>query len=336
MSKIIVTGGTGLVGAHLLYFLTKSGKSPIAIRRNNSNILNVRNIFSYYDTEYESLFSQITWKKCDILDIIKLEHIIQDVEYIYHCAALISFNNKDKDRMIEVNATGTANIIDLSLKYNIKKLCYVSSIATLGSNNNLPVNENCFWNWENQSGYSVSKYLAEMEVWRGFAEGLSGIIVNPSLIIGPGSWDSGIGTIIRKGQWGIPFYPEGSCGLIDVNDLVKTMIELMDSSITNERFIINAEHMSYKQIMSIVAKSFNKKSPYIKLNSTWMKVFIWIDIMINKIRRTKIELSTDAINYTNSKTILSNEKINKTISLNYKKITESIEQCIQIFKNKKS
>ena len=143
MTKILVTGGTGLVGAHLLYSLTKNGFYPIAIRRSTSNIKNVKKIFSYYSDDSENLFQNIQWKECDILDIVKLNLIIKDITYIYHCAALISFNNALKDEMIEINATGTSNLIDLALKHNIKKICYVSSIATLGSNNNLPIDENC-------------------------------------------------------------------------------------------------------------------------------------------------------------------------------------------------
>ncbi len=336
MSKILVTGGTGLVGAHLLYHLTKTGHSPIAIKRKKSNIENVRKIFSYYSNESDSLFNQISWKECDILDIITLELIIQNITHIYHCAALISFNNSFKNQMIEINATGTSNIVDLGLKYNIKRICFVSSIATLGSNNNLPINENCFWDWSNKSGYAISKHLAEIEVWRGFAEGLSGFIVNPSLIIGPGSWDSGVGTIIKKSKLGSPFYPPGSCGVIDVQDLVKIMITLMDSPITNERFIINAEHMSYKNLMGIIAKGFNKKPPSIKLQPWLMKIFISLDIIWNKIRGKPIELSTDAIKYTTNEILLNSTKINSMLKYNYKNATDSLKKCVNIFIKEKS
>ena len=186
MSKTLVTGGTGLVGSHLLYFLVQRGLSPIAIKRGSSDILKVKKVFSYYTKSYKTLFQKIIWEECDMLDFLKLESIIKNVSQIYHCAALISFNNNLKNKMIEINATGTSNIVDLALKYNVQRVCYVSSIATLGSNSGLAVSEDCWWDWENQSGYAISKHLAEVEVWRGFAEGLSGIIVNPSLIIGPG------------------------------------------------------------------------------------------------------------------------------------------------------
>ena len=333
MSKILVTGGTGLVGSHLLYHLTQQGCSPIAIKRKESDIQNVNKIFRYYSSKHNILFNKISWVECDILDLLKLENIIESTEYIYHCAAFISFNNSDKEKMLNVNTTGTTNIIDLSLKHNIKRLCFVSSIATLGVNNNLPVHENCIWQWKDQSGYAISKYLAEIEVWRGFAEGLSGFIVNPSLIIGPGSWESGIGTIIQKIKWGLPFYPNGSCGLIDVSDLAKIMVKLMNSDITNERFIINAEHMSYKQLMCTVANSLHRPPPFIKTPNWLMKLFIYLDIFISKIRGRRIELSTDAIKHTTSNIILDTSKINQTINFQYNSIEESLKNCVKIFNN---
>ena len=331
MSKTLVTGGTGLVGSHLLYFLVQRGLSPIAIKRESSDILKVEKVFSYYTKSYKTLFQKIIWEECDILDFLKLESIIKNVSKIYHCAALISFNNNLKNKMIEINATGTSNIVDLALKYNVQRVCYVSSIATLGSNSGLAVSEDCWWNWENQSGYAISKHLAEVEVWRGFAEGLSGIIVNPSLIIGPGSWESGIGTIINKTQSGIPFYPPGSCGLIEVKDLTEIMIKLMDSSITNERFIINSDHMSYKELIGLVATSLGKRKPTIKLNRFLMKLFISIDIIINKQRGKRIELSTDAVKYTTSKILLNTTKINNTINFSYRKMKDSLKECIDVF-----
>ncbi len=334
MSKILVTGGTGLVGSHLLYSLVKQGLEPIAIKRSTSDVVNVKKIFSYYSKDVDSLFKKIQWKECDILDIVYLEDIIKNVTHIYHAAALISFNNNDKNKMIEINTVGTSNIVDLALKYSIQRLCFVSSIATLGSNNGLAVNEDCLWSWDNQSGYAISKHLAEAEVWRGFAEGLSGCIVNPSLIIGPGSWNSGIGTIINKASLGMPFYPPGSCGVIDVKDLVEIMIQLMNSSITNERFIINSEHMDYGELMTIIANRFNKKPPTIKLNRYLMKLLIGLDMMINKIRGKRIELSTDAVKYTTAEILLDNSKIQNAINFNYSDIKRSIEKCADLFLEK--
>ena len=227
MEKILVTGGTGLVGAHLLFQLTYLGKNPIVIKRANSDVKNVKKVFAYYSTNFENLFNQIKWIECDILDICQLDKVIESVSCIYHVAALVSFNSALKNQMLENNTTGTSNVVDCALKHNIQKICHVSSIATLGSNEQNKVDENCIWDWTNKSSYAISKYLAEMEVWRAFGEGLKGFIVNPSLIIGPGFWDSGIGTIIKNSKNISPFYPQGSCGAVSYTHLTLPTILLV-------------------------------------------------------------------------------------------------------------
>ena len=335
MKKILVTGGTGLVGAHLLYFLVKMGETPIAIKRVGSDIENVKKIFHYYTTDADIFFNKILWKECDILDVVSLDKIVAKVTHIYHCAALVSFNNKLKNKMIEINTVGSSNLVDLSLKHHVSRFCYVSSIATLGGNNSMPVNESCYWTWKNQSGYATSKHLAEMEVWRGFAEGLDGFIVNPSLIIGPGFWNSGIGTIIKKTKISGPFYPPGGCGVIDVKDLTKIMIQLMNSGIQNERFIINSEHISYKKLMTLVSKSFNRRPPFIKLPPFIIRIGIFFDSILSRIRRKEITLSTDAVKYTTTNILLDSTKINNTINFEYTKIVDSLKECVKIFKQEK-
>ena len=336
MKNILVTGGTGLVGAHLLYYLTKSGINPIALKRSTSNTQKVKKIFNYYLNQGDKLYNQIDWRECDILDVIKLEAIVKNVSIVYHCAALISFNKMMKDKMIEINSTGTSNIIDLCLKYNINRFCYVSSIATLGSNQNGAIDETCWWDWKNQSSYAISKYLGEVEVWRGFAEGLSGFIVNPSLIIGPGVWDSGFGTIIKKSKLGSPFYPPGSCGLIDVNDLVQIMIKIMSSKINNERFIINSEHYNYQKLMGIIAQQFNKRPPTIKLKKWVLKLLITVDIMWNKFKGNKIELSADSVKYTTNNILLNTTKINNAIKFDYQDIEQNLINYTKIFIKEKT
>jgi dihydroflavonol-4-reductase len=331
MSKILVTGGTGLVGAHLLYQLVTQGLKPIAIKRDNSDTNQVKELFSYYSENYKELFKNIEWKNCDVLDVTQIDYLLNGVNQIYHCAALVSFNSKLKDEMLETNYTGTKNIIDMALKNNVSRICYVSSIATLGSNNDMAVNEDCYWSWDNKSSYAVSKYLGETEVWRGFAEGLSGFIVNPSLIIGPGFKNSSISKIINMSKYGSPLYPPGSCGIIDVRDLVSIMDKLMQSDITNERFIINSHHITYKELMSLISVMFNKPKPKIKIGSFLINCLLLLYILIQKIIGQKIELSLDAIKYTTSDILLDSSKINEYQSFNYRDYTKTIEESVELF-----
>ena len=331
MSKILVTGGTGLVGAHLLYQLVTQGLKPIAIKRDNSDTNQVKELFSYYSENYKELFKNIEWKNCDVLDVTQIDYLLNGVNQIYHCAALVSFNSKLKDEMLETNYTGTKNIIDMALKNNVSRICYVSSIATLGSNNDMAVNEDCYWSWDNKSSYAVSKYLGETEVWRGFAEGLSGFIVNPSLIIGPGFKNAGISKIINMSKYGSPLYPPGSCGIIDVRDLVSMMDKLMQSDITNERFIINSHHITYKELMSLISVMFNKPKPKIKIGSFLINCLLLLYILIQKIIGQKIELSLDAIKYTTLDILLDSSKINEYQSFNYRDYKKTIEESVELF-----
>ena len=187
----LVTGGTGLLGAHLLYKLCNEHGTIRAIKRSSSSTDTVKHIFSYYSKQPESLFNKIEWVDCEILDITELETVFEGVQQVYHCAAMVSFDSRDKDILFETNITGTANIVNLCLDKNIEKLCHVSSVAALGrSEDQSAIDETAHWKDDKfNSQYAVSKYLSEMEVWRGIEEGLNAVIVNPSVILGPGKME---------------------------------------------------------------------------------------------------------------------------------------------------
>ncbi|MCO4822775.1 MAG: SDR family oxidoreductase, partial [Flavobacteriaceae bacterium] len=194
---ILVTGGTGLVGSHLLYQLVKADQDIRAIYRSEDKLALVKKVFSYYTEDFEFLFSKIEWLKGDLNNIPLLEDAFKDVGYVYHCAAFISFDPSDYRQLRKINIDGTANIVNLSIINQVKKLCYVSSIAAVGqTETNETINENTEWNKENHhSVYAITKYGAEMEVWRGTQEGLDAVIGNPGIIIGPGFWRAGSGSL---------------------------------------------------------------------------------------------------------------------------------------------
>ena len=228
---ILVTGGTGLVGAHLLYHLIKDNETIRAIYRSEERIEVVKKIFSYY-TDDASLISKIEWFKADITDIPAMIPAFVGVEKVYHCAAFISFNPKDYKEMRKVNIHGTAIIVNLSIDAKIKKLCFVGSIAAVGDalNGQLITEEN-EWNKElDNSGYSITKFGAEMEVWRASQEEVEVVIVNPGIILGSGFWTSGSGKLFSQVYKGFKYYTEGITGFVGVKDVVKSMILLSFAS----------------------------------------------------------------------------------------------------------
>jgi len=246
---ILVTGAAGLLGKELIEQLLLSGK-PVRAIYNKTKLAGIQH-------------QNLQQMQCDILDVVGLEEAMKDIEQVYHCAAIVTFNPRKKQEMFKVNIEGTANVVNAALDARIQKMIYVSSVAALGRiRENEPVNETMNWTEEtSNSAYGQSKYLAEMQVWRGIGEGLDAVMVNPVIILGPGDWNSGSSKIFKSVYDEFPWYTNGSSGFVDVRDVVKAMIELMNSDITAERFIISAENRTYADVFTLIAKAFGKKTP---------------------------------------------------------------------------
>ncbi|MFB6455940.1 NAD-dependent epimerase/dehydratase family protein [Chitinophaga sp. Hz27] len=261
---ILVTGGTGLLGGHLIRSLVEAGKPIRALYRKEP------------PARLQDIQHKIEWVKADILDVCALEDVMVGIEQVYHCAGVVSFVPGNND-LRKVNVEGTANVVNMALDAGVKKLVHVSSVAALGRakvGENV-INEESEWqNSKNNSKYSVSKFDGEMEVWRGIAEGLPAVIVNPSIILGTGHWDEGSSALFKNVYKEFPYYTGGVNGFVDVRDVVKAMMLLMDSPITEERFVLNAENWSYKQLFTTMAEAMNRKPP-VKEATPFMTGVVW-------------------------------------------------------------
>ncbi len=322
---VLVTGGTGLVGSHLILNLLTQGASVKAIHRKNSDIQRVKEIFSYYHDNSEVLFNKILWIEADINDIPALELAFKEVTLVYHCAALISFDPSDFNSLQKINKRGTENIVNLCIDNSIKKLCYVSSIATIGkSATGELVNEENEWNDTYANVYATSKHFAEMEVWRGAQEGLSMVIINPGIILGPGYWESGSGLLFKTAAKGMRFYFPGGTGFISVGDVVKIMVQLMDSPIKNERFIAVAENLSYKSILETISLGLNRPSPKIGLKFWQLEVFWRVEWAINWFTSKKRKLTKKGLESLRYPQKYDNSKVNEALNMEY----ELIQSCV--------
>ncbi|MEJ7609676.1 MAG: NAD-dependent epimerase/dehydratase family protein [Ferruginibacter sp.] len=205
--------------------------------------------------------------QCDILDVYALEEVMKDVTQIYHCAGLVSFSPKEEKQLYKINVGGTANMVNAALHAGVGRFVHVSSVAALGRlRQGEAVNESMHWTPEtSNSKYGYSKFLGEMEVWRGIAEGLNAVIVNPVIILGPGDWNDSSTKIFKSVYDGFPWYSEGSSGFVDVRDAAAAMIALMKSDINAERFIVSAENLTYHTLFNMIAKAFGKKAPHKKV-----------------------------------------------------------------------
>jgi len=333
---ILVTGGTGLVGSHLLYHLVLQNESIIAIHRKTSNLSQVRNLFSHFSNEADMLFKRIQWIEADITDITSLSLAFKGVTHVYHSAALISFTSTDYKKMRKINIEGTANIVNLCISNTINKLCFVSSVAAVGKpikgNKITETNE---WNIENSNyGYAITKYGAEIEVWRASQEGVPVVIVNPGVILGAGFWKSGSGELFSKIYNGFPFYTEGVTGFVGATDVVKIMIQLMQSTIKNERYILVSENESFKTVFFTIADGFGKKRPSIKVSKLISGLAWRLTKISSLITRKKPQITRQAAKSLHTKSYYSNAKIKNALGIEFEPLTDTIkETCKNYIKN---
>ncbi len=322
---ILVTGGTGLVGTHLLYHLVNKGLPVTAIYREAKRFSEVKKVFSYYCNHPEEIFNSILWVEADLNDLPSLENAFEGVTHVYHCAALISFNPHDYSRLKQVNIDGTANIVNLSMSHKIEKLCYVSSIATIGRGLDTTAStEDSDWNEHDRNVYALTKYEAEMEVWRASVEGLPVVIVNPGVILGPGFWNKGSGRIFKISARGNRFYPPGGSGFITVNDVIRIMVELMDSGLAGERFILIDKNLTYKEIISNIAREFGKQTPK-KQIKIWQLYFLCVLDWLKSAVSGKSRLITKrGIASLKERPIYDNKKIVEALNYEFELMAESI------------
>ncbi len=332
-AMVLVTGGTGLVGAHLLYYLLIEGNNVRAIHRSNSNFTGVKEVFSYYSENAEALYEKIEWVEANLNDIPALTEAFHGVEKVYHAAAYVSFHPKHFYKLKKSNIEGTANVVNLCLHFNVKKLCHISSIATLGKEDKVEViTEEIPWNPDADNNvYAITKYGAEMEVWRAAQEGLDTVIVNPGVILGSGFWKSGTGTIFSKVNKGLPYYTRGIMGFVDVKDVVKICIQLMESTIKNDLFILVSENASYRDLLTKIALAMHKKAPSKELKP-WILQWAWkLDKIRSALTGKKQQLFKSTANAIVSKKLYSNQKIKSALKYDFISLDETIKDIVANF-----
>jgi nucleoside-diphosphate-sugar epimerase len=322
---ILVTGATGFLGAELVVQLLNTHQKIRCIKRENSVI----------PTKLVKYNTQIEWFNADILDLADLEDAFDEITMVYHCAALVTFRSDLKILMLNVNMEGTANVVNFCLDKKVKKLVHVSSVAALGeAKTNKLIDETCFWDgFETHNGYSVSKYRAEMEVWRGINEGLNAVIVNPSVIIGEDAGTKGSGSLFHSVKNGMDYYTQGSTGFVDVKDVATIMISLMDSDKIGERFIINAENISYKDLFTQSALALGVDIPKTEAKP-WMLNIAWrFTALKNRLLGQKGGLNKSVAQSASKSSYYDNSKIKSLLSYQFIPIKNSITNIANSLKN---
>jgi len=332
---ILVTGATGLVGGHLLWHLLQQNITVTAIKRPTSNLEPLRQIFSFYTPHADAFLRRIQWRIADVCDEKSLSNALSGIETIYHCAAVVSLGNGSEE-LIATNVNGTTNIVNAALKTKVKRFCFVSSIAACGQTigeelitETTKINE-----IENRSAYSRSKYYSEQEVWKGIRDGLNAVIVNPGVILGFSGTDKSSSELFARVRKGLPFYTLGGSGYVDVQDVVKIMIELTNSAITAERYILIAENCSNKDILSWMADGYGKKKPRICINKKTLLAVGNILEILAKIFGFTPTLDRSMAHSASSRAYYSNAKIINELQYQFKPIEKCIQEICDFDKSK--
>lgn len=334
---IFITGATGLVGSHVLVQLSNKGHAIRAMKRPTSDLGQARKVFNLYAKDAQSQWELIEWVDGDLNDVCGIDVMLQNVKQVYHCAAMVSFQPSERKQMMQINVSGTANLVNAALKNGSIAFCHVSSIAALGRDEaNAAITEDTAWKKSpNQSNYALSKYASEREVWRAMAEGLDAVIVNPSVILGPGNWHSGSSELFSLVWKGLPFYSEGITGFVDVRDVAAAMILLMEQQLYGHRFILSAENLSYKDVFTWMAEGLGKKAPSIKVKK-WMGELAWRWYwIIGKITGRKPAITRETARSSNTMRYFSSAKIEQGIGFQFIPIRESIRSISRIFLDEK-
>ncbi|KAA5540349.1 NAD-dependent epimerase/dehydratase family protein [Adhaeribacter rhizoryzae] len=316
---IFITGGTGLIGSFLIRKLLADGASLKVLYR------------QHIPTEFKNE-SRIEWIKGDILDTTLMRDTIREVSQVYHCAGLVSYAPQDAALLKEINVTGTANIVDACLENPGVKLCHVSSVAAIGHVKGKQIlTEETKWDLNAaHSAYANSKYFGELEVWRGVAEGLQAVIVNPSVVLGPASdWSRSSTQLFKYVFEERKFYTRGSANFVDVRDVIKAMTALMQADISGDRFILNAGLLSYEAFFNQVAGCLQKKAPSVKVPGVLTEIIWRAEAVRSFFTRKRPLITKETARIAKKKHMYSNEKIKTKLGLEFVPLTQTINWCCQ-------
>lgn len=327
----LVTGSTGIVGAHLLHALARRGRRVRALVRGTSDREVVRRIFRHHGDESGELFASIEWQEGDLLDILSLEEAMQYVERVLHAAALVSFDPRDNSELARVNVAGTRNVVNAALGMRISMLGYVSSTASIGRDNgNDLITEAVPWEQTRRtSPYATSKFRAEMEVERGRAEGLPTVIVNPCVVLGPGPAGRSSMTLVERIARGTRFHPPGSNAVVDARDVADTLIRLCEAGITHGRYLLVGENITYKDLFQRLAVAFGARVPHLVAAPWMLRTGSALEAARSLLTGSRALITPYTVDSALSERSYSTEALQKVLPTRFRSAQDSIEDVVR-------
>jgi dihydroflavonol-4-reductase len=319
---IAVTGANGLLGSFIIRKLIEEKRQFVALKRDNSDTSLLKDVSH-----------QITWRSADVLNPVLLEEALHDVTHVIHAAAMVSFNPRHAKKIIDINTIGTRNVVNACLGSSVKRLVHISSVAALGRQKDQPIidEENKWIDSPLNSVYAESKYRAELEVFRGQEEGLSTIVLNPSVILAPADWNKSSAQLFKYVWDERPFYIDGNLNYVDVRDVVKATIFMIDASIENTRFILNAGNIPFLEFFRRVASEFNKKVPTIQLRRNFLQIAAVVESLRATFTNSEPLITRETVRLAGTRFSYKNDKIHKIMNLDFQTIDRTINWCSEYY-----
>lgn len=322
---IFITGATGLLGSFICKELLEKGYQVRAIKRETSSMALLGD-----------MADQIDWVVGDMRDTTTLVEALEGVEAVIHGAAIISFDKRDETKMYKTNVQGTSDLVNACLKAKVPTFVHISSVAAIGRKRDQRIlQESDLWEGtEYDSIYARSKHLQELEVWRGGQEGLDVKIVNPSVVLGPGLWGQGSTSVFKYAYGEKPFHPEGTINYVDVRDVSEAVVKLMASDIKNERFVLNAGSMEYKDFFGLVAKAFGKKPPKKPVPYWMLRVAVFLEFIRSRLTGNSAMITSDTAKLSRMKYHFKNDKVREALNFEFRPVEESVAWTVEELKSK--
>ena len=333
---VFLTGSTGLVGGHLLIHLHHSGRRVRALIRPSSSFEQLHLICVFYRQSFEELFEAVDWVYGDTLDYISLCDLLNGAEEVFHCAGIVSFDSRNSRQLFQTNIQGTSNMVDAAIKCSVKRFCFISSISALGNTNgpNFINEETPRMNEEIYSVYSDSKFRSELEVWRANSEGLETVILNPGVVLGPGISSKGSLLLFQTVQKGMPFYTNATTGYIDVRDICRAGIELMEKGLFGKRFILVSENIGDKELLSMIALEFKVKPPRYHVGKKLLQLSACLSEFISKLMGLEPKLTKDLVKAVQCPHKYSSQQIKTALNFQFTPLRKTIQDtCLFIKEN---
>jgi dihydroflavonol-4-reductase len=319
---IAVTGANGLLGSYVVRTLIEQREPFLAIKRKDSDISLLADVND-----------EITWHDSDVLDVISLNEAFKNVTCVIHTAAVVSFNPSRAKQVMDINVQGTRNVVNACLANGVKRIVHVSSVAALAAQKGQTTvtEENKWVENQHQSVYAKSKYLSELEIFRGQEEGISSVIVSPSAILADANWDNSSAQIFKYVWKQSPFYSDGAINYVDVVDVVKIIYALLRMPIEAERFIVSAGKMPYKELFGLIAKGFGKKNPSIRVNKNFLKIGAYFETLRAIISGSEPRLTKETARIADANYFFENRKIVDRLNFEFQPIDKTLQRCCRYY-----